>query len=66
MPNTLTKFDLLAELRKQTAALGLDVQEDSQQGLTGEAETIQAKWWLGGRKVTSASHRAEEYPRCSP
>jgi hypothetical protein len=52
MPNALTQRDLVAELRKQTSALGLDVHEDSQQGLTGEAESIRAKWWLGGRKVT--------------
>ncbi len=51
MPNILSQHDLLAELHKRTAGLGLNVHEDAQQGLTGEAETIRAKWWLGGRKV---------------
>ena len=51
MPQFLNQHDLIAELQKQTAALGLAVQGDAQQGLTGEAEKIGAKWWLGGRKV---------------
>lgn len=52
MPDILTQRDLLAELRKQISALGLNVLDDSQEGLTGEAESIRAKWWLGGRKVS--------------
>ena len=52
MPNILPKPNLLVGLKTQTAALGLDVREDAQQGLTGDAESIRAKWWLGGRKVT--------------
>jgi hypothetical protein len=38
-------------LQKQTAGLGLTVREDGQHGLSGQAEKIRAKWWLGGRKV---------------
>ncbi|MBI5910651.1 MAG: hypothetical protein HY848_11945 [Betaproteobacteria bacterium] len=51
MPQILNQHDLITELQKQTAALGLAVQGDAQQGLTGEAEKIRAKWWFGGRKV---------------
>jgi hypothetical protein len=51
MSTELKRCELIAELRRQAAALGLAVREDSQ-GLTGEAEAIAAKWWLGGRKVT--------------
>lgn len=52
MPNDLSERDLIAELQQHTAAAGLKVQTDAQHGLTGEAEKIGAKWWLGGRKVT--------------
>ena len=52
MPNTQSKQDLLNELKKQTAALGLTVREGVDQGLAAEVESIRAKWWLGGRKVT--------------
>ena len=41
----------VAELQKQTAGLGLTVREDGQHVLSGQAEKIRAKWWLGGRKV---------------
>src|SRR4029077_2853805 len=51
MPNILSERDLIAELQKQTAGLGLTVREDGQHGLSGQAEKIRAKWWLGGRKV---------------
>lgn len=51
MPNDLSERALIAELQKQTAALGLKVRADAQHGLSGEAEKIGAKWWLGGRKV---------------
>lgn len=51
MPDTLSERDLIAELRKQTAGLGLSVNGNAPHGLSGEAETIAAKWWLGGRKV---------------
>lgn len=51
MPNILSERDLVAELQKQTAGLGLTVREDGHHGLSGEAEKIGAKWWLGGRKV---------------
>ena len=52
MPNTQSKQDLLNELKKQIAALGLTVREGADQGLAAEVESIRAKWWLGGRKVT--------------
>lgn len=51
MPDTLSEGDLIAELQRQTAGCGLKVREDAQHGLSGEAEKIRAKWWLGGRKV---------------
>lgn len=50
MANILSTNDLNAELKKQAVALGLKV-SDAKQGLAGEAESIGAKWWLGGRKV---------------
>jgi hypothetical protein len=43
MPDIRSKHDLIAELQKQTSALGLDVHEDADQGLRGEAEKIGAK-----------------------
>lgn len=46
-----SKQDLLAELQKQTSALGLNVHGDAADGLSGQGEAIKAKWWLGGRKV---------------
>jgi hypothetical protein len=52
MPDILSTQDLLAELKKQTAALGLKIRDGANQELAGEAESIGAKWWLGGRKVT--------------
>lgn len=52
MPDILSTQDLLAELKKQTAALGLKTHDGANQELAGEAESIGAKWWLGGRKVT--------------
>jgi len=51
MTDILSERALVAELQKQTSALGLNVQADAGQGLRGEAEKIGAKWWLGGRKV---------------
>ena len=48
---TLTQHELSTTLSKETAALGLNVREDAQQGLAGETESIRAKWWFGGRKV---------------
>ena len=51
MPAIQSKHDLIAELQKQTSALGLNVHDEGDKGLSGEAETIKAKWWLGGRKV---------------
>lgn len=51
MTDILSERALVAELQKQTSALGLNVHADAGQGLRGEAEKIGAKWWLGGRKV---------------
>src|ERR1022692_1391331 len=51
MTDILSERALVAELQKQTSALGLNVHADAEQGLRGEAEKIGAKWWLGGRKV---------------
>jgi hypothetical protein len=52
MPGILSAQDLLAELRKQAAILGLSVRDGAVNELLGEVESIGAKWWLGGRKVT--------------
>ncbi len=52
MPNALSKNDLLAQLKTQSAVLGLKIHDDGDQELVGEVESIGAKWWLGGRKVT--------------
>jgi hypothetical protein len=38
MPQILSQRDLITELQKQTAALGLNLRGDAQQGLAGEAE----------------------------
>ena len=51
MSNILSEPDLVAELEKQTAGLGLNLRADAPHGLNGEVESIRAKWWLGGRKV---------------
>ena len=51
MTDILSERALVAELQKQTSALGLNVQADAGHELRGEAEKIGAKWWLGGRKV---------------
>ena len=51
MPGILSAHELLAELRKQAAILGLSLRDDADGALHGEAESIGAKWWLGGRKV---------------
>jgi hypothetical protein len=52
MPDVLTERDLVAELQRQAEAVGCRVRVDASHRLTGEAESIRAKWWLGGRKVT--------------
>lgn len=51
MPQILAKRDLLADMEEKAKALGLSVHDDVQ-GCRGEVESIRAKWWLGGRKVT--------------
>lgn len=52
MPGILSTQNLLAELKKQAAILGLKIRDGANQELAGEMESIRAKWWLGGRKVT--------------
>jgi hypothetical protein len=52
MSDIIAKRDLLTELEKKSEALGLSVQDDAQEGCSGEVESIRAKWWLGGRKVS--------------
>lgn len=52
MGNPANERDLAAELQRQAAAAGLTVRAESAHDLGGESETIAAKWWLGGRKVT--------------
>jgi hypothetical protein len=52
MVQVLTRPDMFDSLRSRMAALGLSVHEESGQELVGEMESIRAKWWFGGRKVT--------------
>ena len=51
MPDVKSKRDLIAELERQAASLGLTVHADGEKELSGETESIRSKWWLGGRKV---------------
>jgi len=51
MSDILAKQNLLAELQKTSQALGLSFRGDAE-GCQGEVESIRAKWWFGGRKVT--------------
>ena len=51
MPGVLSKLNLLTELKSKAAALGLSLQEEGEEGLKGELESIRAKWVFGGRKV---------------
>ena len=51
MPNALGKLDLLAGLKSEAAALGLNPREDGKDKLSGEIESIKAKWLLGSRKA---------------
>jgi hypothetical protein len=51
MPNALGKPGLLAELKSEAAALGLSAREDGKDKLSGEIESIRAKWFLGSRKA---------------
>jgi hypothetical protein len=52
MPGFLAKDDLVTELQKLAGAFGLTLGEGAQLELTGETESIRAKWWLGGRKIS--------------
>ena len=54
MPDILSTNDLLAELKKQTGALGLSIHDGAKQELVGEADKIGAKWWLGGAPARAA------------
>lgn len=49
---TTAKSDLLANLKSHAAALGLHVTEEGSDALSAEVESIRAKWFLGGRKVS--------------
>lgn len=51
MTNALGKSDLLADLKSKATALGLSLHEDGKVGLSGEIESIRAKWFLGSRKA---------------
>jgi hypothetical protein len=51
MTGVLSEGALINELERQSAALGLTLRGDKPHKLSGEAEKIGAKWWLGGRKV---------------
>jgi hypothetical protein len=51
MSEVFSKHDLLAQLRTQGAVMGLKVHDSNDRELVGEAESISARWWLGGRKV---------------
>ena len=52
MATALNKADMLANLKSQAAALGLSVKDEGGDGLSAEMESIGAKWFLGGRKVS--------------
>jgi len=52
MSAALPPSNLLADLTSHAAALGLSVQDKGNDGLTGHADAIRAKWFLGGRKVS--------------
>lgn len=52
MATALNKADMLANLKSQAAALGLRVKDEDGDGLSAEMESIGAKWFLGGRKVS--------------
>jgi hypothetical protein len=52
MAELLSKPNLSAELQKLAGTLGLTVQENAQKDLSGELESIRAKWWFGARKAT--------------
>ena len=54
MTDILGERALLNELQKQSAALGLALRSDAGHELSGEAEKIGAKWWLGGRRPPTA------------
>lgn len=52
MGSIANERDLAAELRRQAADAGLTMRAESEHDVSGETESIAAKWWLGGRKVT--------------
>lgn len=52
MSTALSKTDLLTRLKSEASALGIKIKEEGDDKLSGEMETIGAKWLLGGRKVS--------------
>ena len=46
------KSELLGRLQARVKSLGLVQRSGDADALTGESESIRAKWFLGGRKVT--------------
>lgn len=51
MAESFGKSALLSNLKSKAAALGLSLQDDGKDGLSGKIESIRAKWFLGGRTV---------------
>jgi hypothetical protein len=51
MSIALSKTDLLAELKTKATALGVKLQDNGADRLSGEIESIRSKWFLGGRKA---------------
>ncbi len=51
MTDILNERALTTKLQERAAGLGLPLREDAVHHLSGQAENVRAKWWLGGRKV---------------
>lgn len=65
MRQTFDRNAVVQELKRQATSLGLQLAEDSTGNLTGEKESIRAKWWLGGRSVKyRMSCRLREADHC--
>ncbi len=47
----LNEREIATKLQQKAAGLGVELREDAAHRLSGQAENIRAKWWLGGRKV---------------
>ena len=52
MSPALGRSDLLSRLTSTLRSLGLTANATGPDGLAGETESIRAKWFLGGRKVS--------------